>query len=120
MLLNLTESSSFSKLAAGLIVVEVSDLSSGSDDLSVDLASSIASVVSRPAVESGVDLPVQLAEVGLVKDVDVVGAIVGTETILFVAAFTVARCRGFFKDFVGSFDISISPVNQFYTIALVT
>ena len=70
------------KLAVVSGVKEVSDLSRMSDDLSVGLASSIASVVSGPAVERGVNLAVQLAHVIFIEDGDVRSFL---EAVLFVA-----------------------------------
>ena len=70
-------------LAVVILVEEFLDFSRRSNDLSVDFASSTAGVVSCPAVERGVDLPVQRAHVIFIEDGDVRSFI--AEAVFFAA-----------------------------------
>ena len=91
------------KLAVVSGVKEVSDLSRMSDDLSVGLASSIASVVSGPAVERGVNLAVQLAHVIFIEDGDVRSFL---KAIFFVAGLARGSISRLGKHFVHSADVA--------------
>jgi hypothetical protein len=70
-------------LAAGALVEKVLDLSTMSDNLSVDLSSSRASVVAGPAIERSVYLAVECAHVAFVEDLD--GICLAAEAVFFVA-----------------------------------
>ena len=70
-------------LAAGALVEKVLDLSTMSDNLSIDLSSSRTSVVTGPVVERGVDLAVKCAHVGFVENLD--GICLAAEAVFFVA-----------------------------------
>ena len=70
-------------LAAGALVEKALDLSTTSDNLSVDFSSSRTSVVACPAIERGVDLAVKCAHVGFVEDLD--GICLAAEAVFFVA-----------------------------------
>ena len=73
-------------LAVMFFIHEVSDFSGGSDDLSVDLASSITSIPSCKAVDSSIDLSVELAHVAIIKNLNRISF--STEAIFFVAVFS--------------------------------
>ena len=81
---------------AQIIVVEVSDLSSSSNDLSVDSASSLASPVSGPGVDGSVDLAVEFAHVVGVEDLDVFSF--GFESVFSVAAIIGLRSLHLVED----------------------
>ena len=93
-------------LAAGALGEEVLDLSTMSDNLSVDFSSSRASVVACPAVERRVDLPVEFAHVVLVENLD--GICLAAEAVFFVARLTSHRILRLFKKFVHSCGVSLS------------
>ena len=80
-------------------VVEISNLSSSSNDLAIDLASTVASVVSSPAIESRVHLRIQSAHVALVEDLDIIGSVRSSEGVFFVAIFAGGRSSCFLKVF---------------------
>ena len=97
------------ELAAHFVIVEVSGFSSGSNDLAVNLAASFASVVSRPAIEGSVDLPIEFAEVVFLKDLDVVSGVIVVKAVFFVAVFAVVRIDRLVEGFVESVDVSFGP-----------
>ena len=89
---------------------ELLDLSRRSNDLSVDLASSLAGIVSRVAVDRRVDLPVELAHVIGVKDGHLISFVGGG----FCEVLVVARNSGvcvleFVQSFLHSAGVSASP-----------
>ena len=98
-------------LAIILVVEELLDFSRRSDDLSVNLASSFASVVSRVAVDCRVDLPVQLAHVVSVEDGDFVSFFSVLWEVFIVAGRSILgyRSRDFIKSFLHSALVSASP-----------
>ena len=97
-------------LAVIFIVEEFLDLSRRSNDLSVDLASSLAGVVSRVAVDRRVDLPVQLAHVVGVENCHLISFIGGFSwEVLFVAVFSGVSALEFVESFLHSAGVSASP-----------
>ena len=92
-------------LAAGSIVEEVLDFSAMSDNLSVDLSSSLAGVVARPAVDRSVNLAAEFAHVFLVKDLN--GVCLASEAVFFVARFASFGFFSLFQKFFHSVDVSL-------------
>ena len=80
----------------------------------MDLASSIASIVSGPAVDGSVDLTVQLAHVALIENLDVVGGVFGPEAVIFVAVIAIVRVDELVENFVESVDVSVRPGSVFW------
>jgi len=97
-------------LAVVLFVEELFGFSRRSDDLSVNLASSLASIVSRVAVECRVDLAVQLAHVVSVKDGDLISFFFFSDGEVFIVAVdSSVGSSKFVKMFVHSITVSDSP-----------
>ena len=82
--------------AVMFFVHKVSYFSGCSDDLSVDLASSLASISSGKAVDGSVDLSVKLAHVAIVKNLNRISF--WSEAVLFVAFFSWGGSCGKFSE----------------------
>ena len=96
-------------LAVVLFVEELFGFSRRSDDLSVNLASSLASIVSRVAVECRVDLTVQLAHVVSVEHGDLISFFFSGGEVFIVAVDSSVGPSKFVKMFVHSITVSDSP-----------
>jgi hypothetical protein len=96
-------------LAVVLVAEDFLDFSRRSNDLSVNLASSFASVVPRVAIDCCVDLPVQLAHVVSVEDSDFVSFFSILWEVLVVAVRSIDGFRNLCKSFDHSALLSASP-----------